>query len=124
MSVSRTLGALAILAAILGAWLLVMSNPAQAAIEPASDPPPGSSDPVALLESDAEGIVIAVQLDNLEFERQAVNGSAYDVVSASALQSRTPILLSDLERPEPGQPAGSMSRMSLPTPAALSTLTR
>jgi hypothetical protein len=87
MSVSRTLGALAILAAILGAWLLVMSNPAQAAIEPASDPPPGSSDPVALLESDAEGIVIAVQLDNLEFERQAVNGSAYDVVSASGFGS-------------------------------------
>jgi hypothetical protein len=87
MSVSRTLGALAILAAVLCAWLLVMSNPAQAAMETPSDPPTAPRDPVELLASDTEGIVIAVQIGDVEFEQQAANGIAYDLVSVSGFRS-------------------------------------
>jgi uncharacterized repeat protein (TIGR01451 family) len=90
MNGSRTLGALVILAVILGAWLFAISGSVQAAVEAPLDQPAGSDDQITLIESDADGIVVSIQLDNLAFEHQTANNIAYDLVSVPGFESSSP----------------------------------
>jgi uncharacterized repeat protein (TIGR01451 family) len=87
MNVSRTLGALVILVVILGAWLFAMSGSVQAAVEAPMAQPASSDDQITLIESDANGIVVSIQLDNLTFEHRTANNTTYDLVSLPDFES-------------------------------------
>ena len=87
MNVSRTLGALVILAVILGAWLFAMSGSVQAAAESPLAQPVSSDDQITLIESDADGIVVSIQLEDLTFEHRTANNTTYDLVSLSGFES-------------------------------------
>ena len=90
MSASRTLSVLLILGLLLGVWLFVTSDASQAAdslspkLSALPATPAASADAVQLLRSDADGIVVAVDIDGFERDQEMVHGKAYDVVTIPA----------------------------------------
>lgn len=89
MSMPRTLGILAVLALILGAWLLAVGGATQATGPSQSDPQAGALDPVQLLRSAADVVAFDVAISALEWDHHVVGDVEYDVVTVSGFSSRT-----------------------------------
>ncbi len=89
MSMPRTLGILAALALIVGAWLFAVDGASQAAGTSRSDRAAGAPDPIQLLKSDVDGIVFDVDISALEWDHKMVGDVEYDVVTVTGFGSRS-----------------------------------
>ena len=95
MSVPRALGALMALGLLFGAWLFITGDASQAAGSPSSEylalpePLAASAEPVQLLRSDADGVVVAVDINGFDLEQRSVHGKAYDVVTIPGFGTST-----------------------------------
>jgi uncharacterized repeat protein (TIGR01451 family) len=81
MSMPRTLGVLAILAVLVGAWLAVTGSASQAAAVSPPEQPADPRDPIQLLRSDVDGIVLGVEVAGFESGQETVDGVVYDVLT-------------------------------------------